>query len=40
VRLGDDARFIFGIMGRCEDVIVELDGLWQIQSRRLVSFLE
>lgn len=40
VRLGDDARFIIGFMGRYEDVIVKRDGRWQIQSRRLVSFLE
>lgn len=40
VRLGDDARFIIGFMGRYEDVVVKRDGRWQIQSRRLVSFLE
>jgi uncharacterized protein (TIGR02246 family) len=40
VRLGDDGQFVVGFMGRYEDVIVKRDGRWQIQSRRLVSFLE
>jgi uncharacterized protein (TIGR02246 family) len=38
VRAADGGQFIVGFMGRYEDVIVKRDGRWQIQSRKLVSF--
>ncbi|MDX1562559.1 MAG: nuclear transport factor 2 family protein [Gammaproteobacteria bacterium] len=38
VRAMQGGEFIVGFMGRYEDVIVKRDGRWQIQSRKLVSF--
>jgi uncharacterized protein (TIGR02246 family) len=38
VRAAEGGQFIVGFMGRYEDVIVKRDGRWQIQSRKLVSF--
>ena len=38
VRAAEGGQFIVGFMGRYEDVIVRRDGRWQIQSRKLVSF--
>ena len=38
VRAADNGQFIVGFMGRYEDIIVKRDGRWQIQSRKLVSF--
>jgi 3-phenylpropionate/cinnamic acid dioxygenase small subunit len=38
VRAAENGQFIVGFMGRYEDVIVKRDGRWQIQSRKLVSF--
>jgi uncharacterized protein (TIGR02246 family) len=38
VRAAEGGEFIVGFMGRYEDVIVKRDGRWQIQSRKLVSF--
>jgi uncharacterized protein (TIGR02246 family) len=38
VRAGDDGRFVVGFMGRYEDVLVKVDGVWLIKSRKLVSF--
>jgi uncharacterized protein (TIGR02246 family) len=38
VRAAENGEFIVGFMGRYEDVIVKRDGRWQIQSRKLVSF--
>ena len=40
VRAAEDGRFVVGFMGRYEDVLVKRDGRWQIQSRKLVSFVE
>jgi uncharacterized protein (TIGR02246 family) len=34
----EGGQFVVGFMGRYEDVIVKRDGRWQIQSRKLVSF--
>jgi uncharacterized protein (TIGR02246 family) len=38
VRADENRQFVVGFMGRYEDVIVKRDGRWQIQSRKLVSF--
>ena len=38
VRAAEDGQFVVGFMGRYEDDIVKRDGRWQIQSRKLVSF--
>jgi uncharacterized protein (TIGR02246 family) len=38
VRAADDGRFIVGFMGRYDDELVKIDGRWQIQSRKLESF--
>ena len=40
VRAAEGGQFIVGFMGRYEDVIVKRDGRWQIQSRKLVSFVK
>jgi uncharacterized protein (TIGR02246 family) len=34
----EGGQFVVGFMGRYEDVIVKRDGRWQIQSRKLVTF--
>lgn len=38
VRAAEGGQFIVGFMGRYEDRIVKRDGRWQIQSRKLISF--
>jgi ketosteroid isomerase-like protein len=40
VRAAENGQFIVGFMGRYEDVLVKRDGRWQIQSRKLVSFVQ
>jgi len=40
VRAAEGGQFIVGFMGRYEDVIVKRDGRWQIQTRKLVSFVK
>lgn len=38
VRASEGGQFTVGFMGRYEDIIVKREGRWQIQSRKLVSF--